>query len=281
MSKKYENNEIIDKKNLAPSIKLMRIYAPLISKKAKPGNFIILRIYENGERFPLTIVDNDKNNGIITIIFQEVGKSTKLLGNMEIGQKILDIIGPLGNPTKIEKYGNVCCIGGGVGVACIYPIAKALKEAGNKLITIIGARNSSLIILEEELKSISDEFYVCTDDGSKGFHGFVSDMLKKLLNEGKKIDIVYAVGPAIMMKVISDITKQYGIRTIVSLNSIMVDGTGMCGACRVEINGETKFTCVHGPEFDGHKVNFDLLLKRLKMYEKYELEALSSLNKIH
>lgn len=279
MSKKYENNEIIDKKDLAPSIKLMKIYAPLIAKKAKPGNFIILRIYENGERFPLTIVDNDKNNGIITIIFQEVGKSTKLLGNMNIGQKILDIIGPLGNPTRIEKYGNVCCIGGGVGVAEIYPVAKALKEIGNKIITIIGARNSSLLILENELKNISDEFYVCTDDGSKGFHGFVSDMLKKLLNEKKKIDIVYAVGPAIMMKAISEITKPYGIKTIVSLNSIMVDGTGMCGACRIEINGETKFTCVHGPEFDGHKVNFDLLLRRLKMYEKYELEALSSLNK--
>ena len=277
MSRIYENNEIIDKKDLAPSIKLMKIYTPLIAKKAKPGNFIIIRIHENGERFPLTIVDNDKNNGAITIIFQEVGKSTKLLGNMNIGQKILDIVGPLGNPTNIENYGNVCCIGGGVGVACIYPIAKALKEAGNKLITIIGARNSSLLILEEELKNISDEFYVCTDDGSKGFHGFVTDMLKKLLNEKKKIDIVYAVGPAIMMKAVSEITKPYKIKTIVSLNPIMVDGTGMCGACRIEIDGETKFTCVHGPEFDGHKVNFDLLLRRLKMYEKYELEALSSL----
>jgi ferredoxin--NADP+ reductase len=277
MSRIYENNEIIDKKDLAPSIKLMKIYTPLIAKKAKPGNFIIIRIHENGERFPLTIVDNDKNNGAITIIFQEVGKSTKLLGNMNIGQKILDIVGPLGNPTNIENYGNVCCIGGGVGVACIYPIAKALKEAGNKLIIIIGARNSSLLILEEELKNISDEFYVCTDDGSKGFHGFVTDMLKKLLNEKKKIDIVYAVGPAIMMKAVSEITKPYKIKTIVSLNPIMVDGTGMCGACRIEIDGETKFTCVHGPEFDGHKVNFDLLLRRLKMYEKYELEALSSL----
>ncbi|MDD2778297.1 MAG: sulfide/dihydroorotate dehydrogenase-like FAD/NAD-binding protein [Methanocellales archaeon] len=264
------------KKELAPTIKLFEVFAPLVAKKAKPGQFIILRIDEKGERIPLTIADFDAQKGTITIIFQEVGKTTKLLGLLNEGDCISDFMGPLGNPTKIEKYGRVVCVGGGVGVASIPLKAKALGEAGNEIISIIGARTKELLILEEELQKISDELYITTDDGSKGHHGFVTDILKKLIDERKNIDLVVTVGPVIMMKAVANVTRPHNIRTIASLNPIMVDGTGMCGSCRVRVDGRTQFTCVDGPEFDAHRVDFDHLMTRLQRYlteEKLSLDG--------
>ena len=262
--------KILKKKELTTDTKLFEISAPQIAKKAEPGQFVILRIDEDGERIPLTIAESDKDKGTITIVFQEVGKTTKWLGTLNEGDALLNFVGPLGTPAEIEKYGTVVCIGGGVGIACVYPEIKAMKEAGNELISIIGARNESLLLFEDEIESISDGFYITTDDGSKGHHGFVSDILKSLIDDGKKIDLVIAVGPVVMMRVIADLTKQYGIKTIVSLNPIMVDGTGMCGSCRVEVGGLTKFACVDGPEFDGHLVDFDLLVSRNRRYLKEE-----------
>lgn len=261
---------IVKKVALAPQIKRIEVEAPEIAKKAKPGQFVILRVDEKGERFPLTIVDTDTENGTITLVFLEVGTSTKKLGLLNEGDYILDVVGPLGNPTEIKKYGVVCCIGGGVGVAALYPVVRAFKKANNYVISIIGARTSSLLILEDEIRKYSDETYITTDDGSKGYKGFTTDVLKNLLQEGKHIDLVYAVGPAIMMKVVADITRPYKIKTIVSLNPIMVDGTGMCGACRVRIGNEVKFACVDGPEFDAHLVDWNELLARLKMYREEE-----------
>ena len=266
--------KILKKESLAPSVKLIIVHAPLIAKKCKPGHFIILRASEEGERIPLTVVDADCEN--ITLVFQQVGKTTAILGELKVGDRILNLVGPLGNPTHIEKFGSVCCIGGGVGVAPLYPITRALKNAGNRVTTILGARNKDLLIFEDEMKKMSDEFYVTTDDGSKGEKGFVSDVLKKLLNM-TNFDRVFAIGPAVMMKVICDITREKGVKTIVSLNPIMVDGTGMCGGCRVEVGGKTKFTCVDGPEFDGHLVDFKLLMSRLRMYEKQEKEVMGIL----
>ncbi|MDI6640403.1 MAG: sulfide/dihydroorotate dehydrogenase-like FAD/NAD-binding protein, partial [Methanocellales archaeon] len=265
---------IVTKKELAPTIKLFEVVAPLVAKKAKPGQFIILRIDEKGERIPLTIADFDAQKGTVTIIFQEVGKTTKQLGCLSEGDYISDFIGPLGNPTEIKRYGRVVCIGGGVGVAPIYLKVRALREAGNEVISIIGARTKELLILEEELQEISDEFYITTDDGSKGHHGFVTDVLQKLIDERKNIDLVATAGPAIMMKVVANVTRKHNIRTIASLNPIMVDGTGMCGSCRVRVDGKTKFTCVDGPEFDAHKVDFDHLMTRLQRYLKEEKLAL-------
>ena len=262
--------KIVKKIALAPQIKRIEVEAPEIAKKAKPGQFVILRVDEKGERFPLTIVDTDTENGTITLVFLEVGTSTKKLGLLNEGDYILDVVGPLGNPTEIKKYGVVCCIGGGVGVAALYPVVRAFKKVNNYVISIIGARTSSLLILEDEIRKYSDEIYITTDDGSKGYKGFTTDVLKKLLQEGKHIDLVYAVGPAIMMKVVADITRPYKIKTIVSLNPIMVDGTGMCGACRVRIGNEVKFACVDGPEFDAHLVDWNELLARLKMYREEE-----------
>lgn len=262
--------KIITKKELAPKIKLLEIYAPHIVAKAQPGQFVILRVDEKGERFPLTLVDWKKKEGTITLIFLEVGVSTKKLGALETQEQILDIAGPLGNPSEIKNYGTVCVIGGGVGTASAYPIARALKEAGNKVVSIIGARTAELLILEEEMKKVSDEIYISTDDGSKGQKGFVSDTLKMLIEKGQKINLVYAIGPAVMMRAVAQVTAQYNIKTIVSLNSIMVDGMGMCGACRVTVGGETKFACVDGPEFDAHKVDFNELLKRQMMFLQEE-----------
>ena len=262
--------KIVEKKVLSENVKLMKIHAPLVAKKALAGQFVMLRIHEKGERIPLTIVDYDRSKGNVTIIFMEVGKTTKELGEMEVGDSILNFVGPLGKPSEIEKFGTVACIGGGVGIAPIYPIVRELKNAGNYVISILGARNEKLLILEKEIGAFSDEIYICTDDGSKGTRGFVSDVLHKLINDGKKIDIVWAIGPVIMMKVISDLTRKYNIKTIVSLNPIMVDGTGMCGSCRVTVGGETKFACVDGPEFDGHKVDFDNLLIRNKRFLEEE-----------
>ncbi|WP_455277224.1 sulfide/dihydroorotate dehydrogenase-like FAD/NAD-binding protein [[Eubacterium] cellulosolvens] len=258
-------NTIVERKDLASNIKMFKISAPLVVKKCKPGQFIVIRVHEKGERIPLTIVETDDEKETLTIVVQEVGKTTKQLAKLRKGDYVHDLVGPLGKPSKITNYGTVIIVGGGIGVGEAYPEAKALKEAGCKVLSIIGARTKELLILVEEMTKVSDEIYISTDDGSKGHHGFVTDLLKKLI-DNIKIDLVFAVGPAIMMKAVSDMTRPYGIRTHVSLNPIMVDATGMCGACRVEIGGETKFACVDGPIFDGHLVDFDLLLKRLNMY---------------
>ena len=259
-------SSIVSKTNLSDSVVRMDILAPEIAKKRKAGQFVILKVNEQGERIPLTIVESDGEKGTITIIFQIVGKTTALMAALKVGDEIQDVQGPLGNPTEIENFGHVVCIGGGGGVGVIYPITKALKEAGNRVTSIIGARTQSLIILEEDMKAASNELIVTTDDGSYGVHGFVSNVLQKIIDGGEKIDHVYAIGPVPMMKAIANLTRPYGIKTIVSLNAIMVDATGMCGACRVAVGGKTKFTCVDGPEFDGHQVDFDLLTNRLRMY---------------
>jgi ferredoxin--NADP+ reductase len=255
---------------MSENVKLMKIKAPLIAKKAQAGQFVILRIDEKGERIPLTIADFDRKNGTITIIFMEVGKTTKQLGALNVGDSLLNFVGPLGQATEIKNYGTVVCIGGGVGIAPLYPIVKELKNAGNYVISILGARNEKLLMLEKEIEELSNELYITTDDGSKGQKGFVSNVLQKLIDEKKEIDIVWAIGPVIMMKVVSDLTRKYNIKTVVSLNPIMVDGTGMCGGCRVFVGGETKFACVDGPEFDGHKVDFDNLLIRNRRFVKDE-----------
>ncbi len=265
--------EILTKKSLSPTVKLMEIKAPLIAKKAKPGQFIILRIDEKGERIPLTIADYDRKKGTITIIFMEVGKTTKQLGLMNKGDTILNFAGPLGVPSEIEKYGTVVCIGGGVGIAPLYPIIRALKDAGNTVISILGARNKELLMLEKEIEEFSDELIIATDDGSKGHKGFVSDVLQNLIDEGTKIDVVWAIGPVIMMKVVANLTRKYDLKTVVSLNPIMVDGTGMCGGCRVTVGNETKFACVDGPEFDGHQVDFDNLMLRNRRFIDEEKHA--------
>ena len=265
--------EILEKKVLSETVKLMKIRAPLVAKKAKAGQFIILRIDEEGERIPLTIADYDAKNGTITVIFMEVGKTTKQLGTMKVGDKILNFAGPLGVASELENYGTVVMIGGGVGIAPLYPIVRALKQSGNHVISILGARNEKLLMLEKEVEEFSDEFYICTDDGSKGTKGFVSQVLQGLIDDDKKIDIVWAIGPVIMMKVVADLTKKYDIKTMVSLNPIMVDGTGMCGGCRVTVGGEIKFACVHGPEFDGHKVDFNNLMLRNRRFVKEEEHA--------
>ncbi len=266
--------EILEKKILSPNEKLMKIRAPLIARKAQAGQFVILRINEQGERIPLTIADYDRDDGTITIIFLEVGKSTKQLGRLEVGDSLLNLAGPLGMPSDIKNYGTVVLIGGGVGIAPLYPIVRAMKAAGNHVISILGARSKDLIILEEEISEYSDEFYITTDDGSKGSKGFVSDLLDKIIQQKeKKIDLVMAIGPVIMMKVVSDLTKKYNIRTLVSLNPIMVDGTGMCGGCRVSVGGKTKFACVDGPEFDGHLVDYQNLMLRNQRFIGHEKDA--------
>ena len=259
--------------NDVAKICFFEVDAPNIAKKAQPGQFVIIRPYDRGERIPLTISNTYPNKGSIRIIFQVVGKSTAYMANLKEGDDIYDVIGPLGKPTEIDKVGDVICIGGGTGIAVLYPIARAMKEAGNYIISILGARSKDILILEDEMREISDEFFITTDDGSYGRKGFVSDVLKELLDERKSIKEVVAVGPVIMMKVICNITKEYGVKTLVSLNPIMVDGTGMCGACRVTVDGKTRFACVDGPEFDGHKIDFDELMKRLAMYR--ELEKIS------
>jgi ferredoxin--NADP+ reductase len=266
-------NKIVEKKNLSENVVQMVLTAPVIAEKRKAGQFIILKIDEKGERIPLTIVDSDAQSGTITAIFQVVGKTTAMLAKMKVGDTIQDVQGPLGNPTEIKNYGRVVCIGGGVGVGVVYPLAVALKKAGNEVMSIIGSRTKDLLILEKEMGVISDKLIVATDDGSYGFHGFVSQVLEDLINKGEKIDRVFAIGPVPMMKVVSDVTRPRGIKTIVSLNSIMVDATGMCGACRVVVGGKTKFTCVDGPEFDGHEVDYKLLADRLKMYCDSERQA--------
>ncbi|PNX52709.1 MAG: ferredoxin-NADP reductase [Thermoplasmata archaeon M9B2D] len=263
---------IVEKKILSNNVKLLKIQAPLVAKKALPGQFIILRIDEKGERIPLTIADSDPKKGTVTIIFLEVGKTTKQLGTLNVGDSLQNFAGPLGMPSEVKKYGTVVCVGGGVGIAPLYPIVKALKEAGNYVISILGAKTKDLLLLEKEIQEFSDEFYIATDDGSKGQKGFVSDVLKQVIDK-QKVNMVMAIGPIIMMKVVSNLTKQYNIKTLVSLNPIMVDGTGMCGGCRVLIDGKTKFACVDGPEFDGHNVDYDNLMLRNRRFIHAEGEA--------
>jgi ferredoxin/flavodoxin---NADP+ reductase len=249
-----------------------RIEAPKIAAKAKPGQFVILKANETGERIPLTISDIDREEGTVTVIYMVVGKSTELFKTLQEGDSYQDVIGPLGKPTPIEKVGTVVCVGGGTGVAVLFPVTRALKEAGNKVISIIGARNKDLLILEDKMKAVSDELHVCTDDGSYGRKGFVTEALKEILEKGS-IDLAVAIGPVPMMKFVSAMTKEYNVKTLVSLNPIMIDGTGMCGGCRVSVGGETKFACVDGPEFDGHLVDFDNLASRLQAYADEERKA--------
>ncbi len=266
--------EIIEARFLSEDVKLLKIKSPNIAKKRKAGQFVIIRIDEEGERIPLTIADSDVDTGTVTVIVQGIGKTTIQLNKLEAGDSIKDIVGPLGLPSEIEKFGTTVSIGGGVGSAIAYPTAVALKQAGNHVITINGARSKDLVILEDEMKAVSDEAYITTDDGSYGHHGFVTDMLQKLIDDGKKIDFVLAIGPIPMMKAVADVTRPYDIKTVVSLNPIMIDGTGMCGGCRVTVGGKTKFACVDGPEFDAHKVDFKNLVDRNRMYAKYEKKAL-------
>ncbi len=244
---------------------LNEIEAPLIARKAKPGQFVILKASEDGERIPLTMAETDPEKGTITIIYMVVGKSTALFRTLQEGDGYQDVIGPLGKPTHVEKVGTVVCVGGGTGIAVLHPITRAMKEAGNHVISIIGARSKDLLILEDRMASASHELKICTDDGSYGHKGFVTDVLKDIL-ENQKVDQVVAIGPVPMMKFVSKVTAEYDVPTLVSLNPIMVDGTGMCGGCRVTVGNETKFACVDGPEFDGHKVDYDELMNRLRAY---------------
>jgi len=255
--------KIVAKSELAPKIKQFEVSAPDIAAKANPGQFVILRVCETGERIPITLVDSNTKKGTITLVFNEVGKTTKQLGLLNQGDCIPNIAGPLGNPSEIQRFGTVLCIGGGVMIAPLLFQVSALRKAGNKLITVIGARIKDLLIFEKEMKELSDEFYVATDDGSKGYKGL--DFLKDMLSS-RKIDRIIAMGPVVMLKTVSEMTKPLGIKTIVTLTPIMVDGMGMCGACRVSVAGQTKFACVDGPEFDGHQVDFDQLIQRQKMY---------------
>lgn len=265
--------KIVQKKKLAPAANLIKVVAPDIAQKAEPGQFVVVRISDNGERVPLTIADFDSEEGTLTIIFQEIGKTTKQLASLRKGSRLADVIGPLGRPTELKKFGKVICVGGGFGAATMYPIACTLKKLGNYIISIIGARNKSLLIYESELESVSDELYITTDDGSKGHKGVVTDPLKGIISE-RDINLVLAIGPAIMMKFVSLTTKPFKVPTMVSLNPIMVDGTGMCGSCRVTVGGLTKFVCVDGPDFDGHEVDFDELMARQRLYLNEEEQAL-------
>jgi len=263
------------KEDLVPNIHLFKVAAPAVAKKAQPGQFVVIRIDEKGERIPLTLADWDEEEGSVTIVVMEVGTTTYRLALLKAGDSIVNFVGPLGVPTHIEKFGTVLCVAGGVGVAPIAPIARALKTAGNKVISILGARSKDLLFWEERLRSVSDELIVCTDDGSYGRKALVTEPLKEMLETGEKIDRVFAIGPSIMMKFCAKTTEPFGIKTIVSLNPIMVDGTGMCGCCRVSVGGVTKFTCVDGPDFDGHQVDWDELFARQRIYldeEKRSLE---------
>jgi len=257
--------KILERQDLVPGIHLFKIDAPKVARKAKPGQFIVIRIDEKGERIPLTVADWDEKEGSVTVVFMEVGTTTHRLTTLGTGDYMADFVGPLGIPTHIEKFGTVVCVAGGFAVAVIQPIARAFKEKGNKVISILGARTKDLIFWEDKLRQVSDELIVTTDDGSYGRKGLVTEPLKELL-ESSKIDQVMAIGPTVMMKFCAKTTEPFGVKTIVSLNPIMVDGTGMCGCCRVEIGGVTKFACVDGPDFDGHQVDWDLLMARQRSY---------------
>lgn len=271
--------DILEKYEMVPTVHLMKIDAPDVAKAAKAGQFIILRIDETGERIPLTIADFNVDEGYVTIIFQEMGKTTKQLAKLTTNDKLQDFVGPLGQPSEIEKLGTVVLVGGGVGVAPIYPQAKAYRKAGNKVISIIGARSEDLLILEDEMRNESDELYITTDDGSKGHHGFVTDIVLNLLEGDKAVDRIVAIGPPIMMRAVAGVVDPFDVETLVSLNPVMVDGTGMCGGCRVLVDGETKFACVDGPEFDARKVDFNLMMSRLGLYRPEEAEAVETYEK--
>jgi len=267
--------QILEKKVLAPKITSLKVDAPEIAAKAEPGHFLIVRVDEESERIPLTIADFDREQGTLNIIIQEVGFSSKQICNLTEGDVFRDVVGPLGNYISTERYSKVVCVGGGLGVAPLYPKAKSLQENGAEVISILGAKTSEMLIMEDEFKAISDQLMISTDDGSQGRQGFVTDILKDKLEENNDIDLVIAIGPMIMMKFVSKLTKNYGVQTLVSLNSLMVDGTGMCGGCRVTVGEETKFACVDGPVFDGHLVDFDEQMRRQTFYGDYEQEALS------
>ncbi len=263
---------ILEKQQLSEQVFCLRVRAPQIAAGAQAGQFVILRINEEGERFPLTLADWSATDGWIFLVFQVVGKSTFTLSRMEVGDELADVVGPLGLPSEIEKYGRVLCVGGGVGIAAVYPIARALREAGNHVDSIIGARSAELLILEKEMAAVSDSLAVMTDDGSKGTKGLVTWAVEQELKD-KGADLVLAIGPAVMMKFTSAVVEPFGVPVRVSLNSIMLDGTGMCGTCRVEVCGKTRFACVEGPEFDGSKVDWGLLLNRLAQYKPEEALA--------
>ena len=263
--------KIIRKKELNPTVTLMEVEAPFVARKAEPGQFIILRVDEEGERIPLTIADYDRKKGTITIIFQIVGGTTERLNRLGEGDFIRDFVGPLGTASHVEGLKKVAVIGGGVGCAIAYPVAKKLHELGATVHSIVGFRNRDLVILEEEFKSVSDVYKMMTDDGSYGEKGLVTDALKALIESGERYDEVIAIGPVVMMKFVSLLTKRYGIKTVVSMNPIMIDGTGMCGGCRLTVGGKTKFACVDGPDFDGHEVDFDEMMKRATVYKEFEL----------
>ncbi|NPA24761.1 MAG: sulfide/dihydroorotate dehydrogenase-like FAD/NAD-binding protein [Deltaproteobacteria bacterium] len=279
-------NRIVAKEEFSrnPGVKMMQIEAPGIARKAKGGQFVVFRLDETGERVPLTVADTDPEKGLVTIIFQEVGKSTMALGALEVGDCLADFIGPLGRPTHMDDYGTVLCVAGGIGIAPTHNIAKALKAHGNRIITVMGARTKELLFWEDKMRALSDEIYVCTDDGSYGIHGLVTKVEQELLEKNREsgeIGLVIGIGPPIMMKFVCKTSEPFGVKTLVSLPTIMVDATGMCGACRVTVGGETKFVCVDGPEFDGHQVDFDEMMKRQAIYleqekvarELYEKEA--------
>jgi len=270
--------EVIEKKVLSPQVSLLKFKAPQIAKTRKAGQFIIFQIDETGERIPLTIADSDPDEGTVTLICQGVGKSTLKFNSLEKGESIMSLVGPLGKPSHIEKFGTTVCVGGGLGIAVVYPLAKALKEAGNRVLSIMGFRSKELMFMEDELKKISDELYITTDDGSYVRQGLVTDVLKELIEKGEKIDSVFAVGPVPMMRAVCELTRNHKINTVVSLNPVMVDGTGMCGACRVTIGGATKFVCVDGPEFDGHQIDFAELAKRQNFYRTEEKISLDKYN---
>lgn len=271
--------KILKKTVLTPVTKLLVIEAPLVARKAQAGQFVIVKLTDNGERIPLTIADFDPEKGTVTVVFQEVGKTTKLLGQFEEGDSIPNFVGPLGLPAELPHSGSVLLVGGGVGVAPIYPKAKVLYQRGVRVTSIIGARSADLLILEDEMRQVSHELHVATDDGSRGFHGFVSQLMQKLFDEGKRYDEVVAVGPMLMMKSCVEVTRPYGMKTWVSMNPIMVDGTGMCGSCRLTVGGETKFCCVDGPMFDGHLVDFDLAIRRSRMYLDQERQSMEVFEK--
>jgi len=281
--------KILQAEFIAPGIKRFVIQAPRIARKQKPGQFVILRLYEEGERIPLTIEKSDPARGTINIVVQSIGKTTHLLNSLEMGDSIRDIVGPLGKPSEVEKFGTVVVMGGGVGTAMAYPTAAALKRAGNQVISIVGARSKELVILEREMREVSDLLMITTDDGSYADKGFVTDKLRQLIESGTHIDLVLAIGPIPMMRAVADVTRSHSIRTVVSLNPIMIDGTGMCGGCRVLIDGKSQFACVDGPEFDASQINFEVLVQRNAMYraaeqksmEDFQRERESLLERVH
>lgn len=264
---------ILQKERLNPTVSKMVVLAPKVAKKAKAGQFIILRVHENGERIPLTIADYDRENGTITIIYQIVGRTTMLLDQLETGEAILDFVGPLGKPSEIEGLRKVCVIGGGVGCAIAYPTAKALYEQGTEVTVITGFRNKDLVILQDEFKAVCNNLHLVSDDGSTGKKGLVTNVLEELIQNGEQFDEVIAIGPLIMMKFVCELTKKYGVKTVVSMNPIMIDGTGMCGGCRLSVGGKTCFACVDGPDFDGHEVDFDEAMSRGSSYRNEEAKA--------